>query len=361
LVLKIDQIKHLHIELSSRCQAACPLCARNLYGFYERNDFKKQDLTLADIKRIFDTVDLDVTYVCFNGVFGDPCINTEFDLIVEYFMKRFPNLTAVEVSTNGGMHKPEWWANLGKKYKNKSIKLRIDFSIDGLEDTNHLYRIGVPYEKVIANARAFINAGGHANWKWIEFKHNQHQIDIAKNLSKQYGFKNFIIVDNERDHGYVKTKNSSYLIEPADYKNKKNKLNVPRNKTKDHVQFDKFMSIMTAMGLKELEKEWQENPVLECYHLTDKSVYINSLGELYPCCFLGQNPKTYLAGEANKQLKSILENYNNNLLEVDWQTAIKWFDIVDYGWKKSSVKEGMIEKCLLSCYKKINSRNFFKN
>ena len=34
-----------------------------------------------------------------------------------------------------------------------AIKVKVVFGIDGLEDTNHLYRRNVKFEKVIANAK----------------------------------------------------------------------------------------------------------------------------------------------------------------------------------------------------------------
>ena len=39
--------------------------------------------------------------------------------------------------TNGGARSKQWWTDLGKLTKGK---MRVTFGIDGLEDTNHLYR-----------------------------------------------------------------------------------------------------------------------------------------------------------------------------------------------------------------------------
>lgn len=358
LVLKLDQIRHLHIELSSKCQAACPLCMRNLYGYYERPDYPKVDLTLTQIKTIFDKADLDIHKIYYNGNFGDPCINTELGDITEYFYNRFPNCWEIGVSTNGGMQKPEWWYNLGQRFKNR--RFRIDFSIEGLEDTNHLYRVGVPYNKVIENAKAFITGGGVANWKWIDFKHNQHQKDTAQQLSKDLGFDMFIVADHGRDDGYVKTNDGHYLIEPSDSKNKQGRIPLPAVKNGDHVAYEKFMSDSSEDYRETKERSWQQHGTLDCHHMTEQSVYINSIGELYPCCLLGFNPRTYV-WEYNKQLNEILKNFNNNLLEVDWTTAVKWFDVVYEGWRQETVANGMIQGCIMLCHHPVINSSWTKN
>lgn len=352
LVLKLDQIESLHIELSSRCQASCPLCKRNMYGYYERPDFEKTDLTLKKIKTIFDNVDLNIKEIIYNGNFGDPCINPELAEITEYFYNKFPTIKSISVSTNGGMHKPEWWANLGKKFPKG--KLCIDFCIDGLEDTNQLYRIGVPFKKAMENAKAFMAAGGMANWRFVVFKHNQHQIGEARKLSKESGFCFFILNDQGRDDGYVKTgENQGYWIEPADYKNRPDRVVLPENKNGDHIEYDNFLTKVGRQEAFSKEKSWIQSKSLNCeQHLLRKMVYINSVGELYPCCYLGFNPKTYELKNYNLQLKNILKDYNNNLLEVDWTTAIEWFNVIEEGWKKNSVKDGMIAGCIMCCHNK---------
>jgi MoaA/NifB/PqqE/SkfB family radical SAM enzyme len=54
-----------------------------------------------------------------------------------------------------------------------------------------LYRKNVKYNKVIENATAFIQAGGRAQWNFIVFKHNEHQVEAARQLAQSMGFKWF--------------------------------------------------------------------------------------------------------------------------------------------------------------------------
>ena len=90
--------------------------------------------------------------------------------------------------------------NLCEKYRTgrEHSRLRVVWGIDGLEDTNHIYRVGAKWEKIINNAKAFIDAGGIASWQFIEFEHNKHQIEEAKQLAKELGFKEFRLVSSTR-------------------------------------------------------------------------------------------------------------------------------------------------------------------
>merc|ERR1711991_170093 len=85
--------------------------------------------------------------------------------------------------TNGGYKSKEWWSV---------------FAIDGLADTHHLYRVNTRFERVIENAKAFIEGGGNAQWSFIRFGHNQHQEEQARKLAKEIGFKSFTACNSER-------------------------------------------------------------------------------------------------------------------------------------------------------------------
>ena len=68
----------------------------------------------------------------------------------------------------------------------------VVFSVDGLEDTNHIYRRGVKWEKLITNMRAYSATGAYAVWEWLVFEHNQHQVEEARALAKELNFQ-FIV------------------------------------------------------------------------------------------------------------------------------------------------------------------------
>ena len=112
---KFDQIRHVHLEISSRCNANCPLCPRSFYGYPHNNGFIERDLTLADAQRIFQPdfiQQLDELYI--NGNFGDAVMNPETIDIIEYFQLHSLRSALVAISTNGGARGADFWRRLAE-------------------------------------------------------------------------------------------------------------------------------------------------------------------------------------------------------------------------------------------------------
>ena len=72
------------------------------------------------------------------------------------------------------------------------------FSIDGLEDTNHIYRVGVQFKKIMENAKAYIDTGASAHWDMLVFDHNKHQVDECRQLADTMGFTWFRSKETDR-------------------------------------------------------------------------------------------------------------------------------------------------------------------
>ena len=73
------------------------------------------------------------------------------------------------------MHKAGCLAFTDDKHsikRNEVLKIAMLYS----KDCDALI-MNYPNDKAIANARAFIDAGGKAEWQFIVFDHNKHQID----------------------------------------------------------------------------------------------------------------------------------------------------------------------------------------
>ena len=150
-------LDQLHIELTNACNAACPMCVR----FHKASPHIRPDLTIGQItlekfkQWVPPEVLKQIKIILFCGVHGDPCVARDFLEICQYISDNM-DYTEVHVNTNGGMRTPDWWHKVGKLFKiNKGNRWHMTFSIDGLQNTNHLYRRNVVWGKLIANVKAY--------------------------------------------------------------------------------------------------------------------------------------------------------------------------------------------------------------
>ena len=95
---KLENIKKFEIELSSHCNARCPLCIRQLLGTdQERPGFRKGHLTLKQMESFIKQIpDPSKVVLYMAGVGGDPMMNPE---AVEIFNVFIPSPPVPQVST----------------------------------------------------------------------------------------------------------------------------------------------------------------------------------------------------------------------------------------------------------------------
>ena len=238
--------KILHIEPTDFCNAACPQCARETEITFNKQDI--HHLTVEQIKKLVsdDTIlGLDKMYMC--GVYGDPAAGKHTLEILEYFRSINPNIT-LGMNTNGSLRDASWWKNIADLTNTQ--KDYVVFSIDGLEDTNHIYRINTNWTRIMSNVQTYIAAGGRAHWDMLVFNHNAHQVDQAQELAKSMGFKWFRAKVSQR----FKRHPVSFLQPPK------------------------------AWASPEVNKGQ-----IKCYALQNSSIYISARGVVYPCSWLGCN------------------------------------------------------------------------
>lgn len=98
-MIKYNEIKNVHLEISSLCNARCPLCPRNFRGYPYNDGYVEENLTLESCKHIFTPALLQqLNRFWINGNFGDAIMNPETPDIIEYFRSHNANLT-LEIST----------------------------------------------------------------------------------------------------------------------------------------------------------------------------------------------------------------------------------------------------------------------
>jgi hypothetical protein len=250
-----DQIKVLHLELTTRCQASCPQCARMDPDSGYTTD---HDVTLELVKRTFPrefVLGLDKMFAC--GNFGDPAAARECLEIFRWFREVNPNIT-LGLNTNGALRDTRFWQNMGQLLSDE-----LDycvFSIDGMATTNDMYRQGVMWHRIMQNANAFITAGGRAHWDMLVFRHNQHQVDLCREHAAKLGFVRFRTKVSSR----FQERPVKFLAPPKDF--------VP--------------AVI--------------NGPVDCHAVREQSIYMAATGEILPCCFIGS--EVFRMDQALKQL-----------------------------------------------------------
>ena len=242
------EIRVLHLEPTDVCQAACPLCARETDVNFDKKN--QHHLTMPMISQLMSDEQiqrLDKMFMC--GNYGDPAAGRHTLDIYRYF--RQINLKIVlGMNTNGAIQNTAWWQSLGEIFRRQQDY--VVFSIDGLEDTNPIYRRGVDWNKLIKNIESYISTGASAHWDMLVYKHNEHQVDACERLARDLGFTWF-------------------------------RAKVSRRKMRSGLQ--------QAIHWQPLSSAPGE---IHCYVLKEKSMYIDAQGRSSPCCWLGSRQQDFI-------------------------------------------------------------------
>lgn len=359
-MFNFKSIQEYQIEITTYCNAACPQCPRNNQGSGLNPYMPLLHLNRDAIDAAF-SVDhcRNLKQIFFCGSYGDPIMHPDFLDILQDFRNKNPKLW-LYIHTNGGIHDESYWQEIATIMNGYG---QIDFGFDGLEDTLHLYRRNVKYDVAMRNARAFIRAGGRAQWNYIVFKHNEHQVEQAKKLSQEYGFFNFLprktgrFYDHANERAYPnwpvldKNQNVEYYLEE------------PLNEEWRNPSVQKIEMIKKIHGS---FKQYLEQTAIKCDALLGNKVVITAEGLVLPCNFFehnmydarfhsfampGANPASFTTS-AKIQVKEFIDQYKNEL-DINKKNlsdifkSYFWRDLVD-SWSDAN----RIMECAMTCGEK---------
>ena len=141
-----SELKLVQWEPTSICNANCIGCPRTDHDTMLTHPFivkTQRHATTDEIENFISSI-ADIRLekletVMFNGEIGDAMMHPDIDKIIIGILKARPNKN-VEIHTNGGGAWETKFNNICKYASDNNSKVYIVFSVDGLEDTNHLYR-----------------------------------------------------------------------------------------------------------------------------------------------------------------------------------------------------------------------------
>lgn len=346
MFLNLNEIETIQLDHTSRCHLACPQCARFHGSQTDLNPYMPiSDTTLDDYKIILEPFKPNTIKLFHCGNFGDSLASPTFDETVDYSLEK--QVKEFKMAVNGSARTPEWWRDLAQKSKN----IVVNFSIDGLEDTNHIYRVNSQWNKIMENAKAFIDAGGNARWYFIEFEHNYHQVEEARQIAKDMGFKQFNVKYTgrfaEQNQTQVETKKGTVVKDRNENHNQKDMQEIKQK----YSSFDEYI----------------KNTTITCKYKKEKSVFIDMEMRLWPCTWMGA-PLYF--GPNNPQRKSFQSFYDlygedfNNMRKYGWEVLNHEFftTYLDRSWNDQNDKFKRIYTCGRTCGNKFEfSSGYGKN
>jgi hypothetical protein len=248
-----EDIKWLQVENTTKCNAWCPACARNING-YGLSDFIIEDLAIDRLQEVLEEYpNLETVQFC--GTRGDTVAANN---VLEHIMLAKKYAKKIQIHTHGGIRNAAWWTDLAGLLSN--INHDVWFALDGLKGVHEIYRQGTDFDKTIANAQAFIDAGGHATWQFIPWEHNEHQIMACMKMSQQLKFKKFKFVKSVRKNFQGRHWQTGAPIEF-------------RSWSKDSAVNPREITPIRNQVLKQ-----------DCMHLSYPGVYLNATGKISVCC-----------------------------------------------------------------------------
>ena len=346
---KYEDIKVVHLEVTQRCQAACPMCDRNMNGGADNPHITNAELSLEDCKRIFKPdfiAQLNTMFMC--GNLGDPIVARDTLEIFRYFREHNPNMW-LSMNTNAGAKDEAWWRELAKVFGRMGA---VIFSVDGLSDTNHLYRQNVVWDNVERNMRAFIDAGGRARWDFLIFQHNEHQVEEAEKLADAWGCERFI----KKKSGRFITSN---IVPKESHQavNRKGKETAKLSKPKDEKNNN-----LALLKQKEIEKSYGsmskyfDKCSIKCKVAEEGNIFITAEGLLMPCCWTAgrmykwwhPDPRVeqiwdYIDQAGGKEGIDVIDNDIEDVMNGTLLTSI------ENSWNLPSVKDGKLGVCAQKC------------
>lgn len=182
----------IQIETSTRCTLECMYCSRQVMNKQFKSEWlNRYDLPVEIIEDVFFYKKWDTIIDC--GTYGDPIYYKHYHDMLEFMSYAKIKHYRVSIAATGKTQK--WWDKtheLWKHLHDNGTYIIIFWGIDGLEDTSKIHRINQDWNEISTQMRRSSKNGLWSTWQYIPMRFNEHQIEEARQLSKDWGVKFFL-------------------------------------------------------------------------------------------------------------------------------------------------------------------------
>jgi len=261
----------------------------------------------------------------------------------------------LSMNTNAGAKDEKWWAELAKVFGRMGT---VIFNVDGLSDTNHIYRQNVVWNNIERNMKAFIAAGGRARWDFLIFKHNEHQVEEAEALAAKWGVERF---QKKKSGRFIINTGTQTKTEHQAQNRKQEKTAViaePKKTENKNLALLKTKEIEKSYGSM---KDYYDKCGIKCKVAEEKNIFITAEGLLMPCCWTAgrmykwwhKDPRVeqiwdFIDRAGGKQGINVKEHGIKAVMNGRVVNGNIINDIED-SWNKGSIQQGKLGVCAMKC------------
>lgn len=323
---KFKHVTSIEMEITNYCNAFCGDCDRNTNGGKIRDNIILKHMPMESWHEIVKEENLKYIHtINFNGNYGDATMHPHFIEMLKYLNKVKPDLHIL-LSTNGGAQTTEFWKNLAltlSKFKYH----KVNFSVDGTKETNHIYRRGVNWNKLTNNIKTFNNYNGISVLSTIVFDHNKHQLLELADAAEHLGCHSFQTRRN-------RSKNPMILDQ---YKN------FPAGEiTSPNIdEYYKKYNVTKLFKKSKYKYPYYTEPTDDvCPFGSQGKISIDNLANVWPCCFFYSGAKNF-----NNSFDYAKYYKYNSLLNNNLETILDFFHSdLSAAWKNKTYT--LCENCL---------------
>jgi hypothetical protein len=310
----------------------CPMCDRTTNHHIKNIEFEYEQFKT----HIDDVFIRQISSILFCGNHGDPIISNHTLPILHHLRETNPQLH-IDLTTNGGARTSKFWKELAK------LDVQVTFSVDGLADTNDIYRVNVNWDILEASMDAFTQAGGKGKWVYLIFEHNEHQIEEAEQVAKLFGLQ-FI---RKKTGRWVQAYKQEKITEKKTVKG--HKIKPAKKEEHQNTSVNKYNGLVKSHGTFD---NYLDSTKITCKTLQSNEIYISAEGLVMPCCWTASRLYKVYEKIGQNQIWSYIDDVNNiNVLHKPLKDIIEgnFFKQLQESWSLPTCSQGKSKVCAEKC------------